>query len=307
MSFLPIRSSTLRPGVSLLFDLYVHYKESYLKYRSSSEILEPELLSRLRDKKVKKVFIPTAQESEYLRYLDQALEQLQSANAPVAERAELAQGTLRQEAESISRTLESEAAFRDSKGRLHKVAEFLVAEPKALADMLRNSGLSVDESSHGSTVSSLCLALGAQYEPLPREALTDLAIAALLHDTSLRELGFDLKSDLTNIEKERRVAFRQHPTRTVSLVAGKKLITPRALRIIEDHEEFGEGMGFPEKKWMNKLSADSKVFNLCDAFDHFCVIKALTPSEAIGPFKEARANHFDSQLVERLEALVKVA
>lgn len=307
MSYLPIRSSTLRAGVPLLFDVFVEYKETYLRYRTSSQQLDADLLRRFREKKVKKVFILAEQEPDYLRYLDQALDQLQSAGAPLAARAELAQGALRQEAENIGRALESEEAFRASEGRIHKVAEFLEAEPTALADMLKNAGLSVDDSSHGSNVSSLCLAVGAKEESLSREALTDLAIAALLHDTALKELGFGLKNDLASLEKDRRPAYREHPARAASLVAGKKFITARILRIIEDHEEYGEGLGFPGKKWLNKLGADSRVFNLCDAFDHFCALRALPAAEAIESFIQERSDHFDLRLLERLEKLVKAA
>jgi HD-GYP domain-containing protein (c-di-GMP phosphodiesterase class II) len=305
MSYVSARTSTIRPGAELLFDVYVYYKETYIAYRRVSERFEQDILRRFKAKNVKKIFIPADQEAQYLKFLDQALDQLQVKGVEVGERAELAQGTLKQESENIAKTLDSEEAYRSSEARIHKVVDFMMNEPKALAGMLAAAGLSVDDSAHGSTVSSFCLAVGSHAKSLSREELTDLAIAGLLHDTGLKPLGFALKDDLATIPMNRKADFRRHPAVAVEQVAGKKFITARVLRLIEDHEEFGEGNGFPEKKRMAKLPEDSRIFNLCDAFDHFCVNAGKPAIECIDAFIESRAEHFDLKLIEVLESQVK--
>jgi response regulator RpfG family c-di-GMP phosphodiesterase len=74
-----------------------------------------------------------------------------------------------------------------------------------------------------------------------------LASAGLLHDTALQKLGFDINSNLANLPKEKHADFKRHPEMAVELVAGKKFIKPRVLRLIQDHEEYGDGLGFPKK------------------------------------------------------------
>lgn len=305
MKFVSVRTSTLRSGADLLFDVYVEYKDTKLIYKKITEKFEGDLLERFKAKKIKKVFIPEEQEPEYLKFLDQALGHLQEKSAAVADRAELAQDALKREAESIEKTLESEAAYRSSESRIHQVVDFMLSEPKALAGMLAAAGLSVDDSAHGSTVSSLCLAVGVQSRYLGREELTDVAVAGLLHDSALGSLGFDVKSDLEGLSKEEKVKFRTHPAVAIERVAGKKFITPRVMRIIADHEEFGNGLGFPEKKRYSKLATDSQIFNLCDAFDHFCIRAGKSALESVDAFIEARADHFDIGLIEVLEKQVK--
>jgi HD-GYP domain-containing protein (c-di-GMP phosphodiesterase class II) len=305
MKFVPVRVSTLRPGVDLLFDVYVEYKDVHLKYRHVQEKFTPEILGQFKAKKIKKVFIPEEQEPLYLKFLDQALNQLQEKSAKVEDRAEMAQDALRRESENIGKTLESEEAYRSSESRIHQVVDFMRAEPKALANMLTSAGLSIDDSSHGSTVSSLCLAIGVQSKYLGREELTDVAVAGLLHDMALKELGFDLKSDLETVAKDDKAKFRTHPAVAIEKVAGKKFITPRVMRLISDHEEYGDGLGFPEKKRYSRLATDSQIFNLCDAFDHFCIKSGKTAIEAVDSFVEARADHFDLGLIEILEKQVK--
>jgi HD-GYP domain-containing protein (c-di-GMP phosphodiesterase class II) len=305
MNYVSVRTATLRPGSPLLFDVYVLFRDEYLKYRANSETFEASVLERLRSKKVKKVYILDSQEPDYLKYLDEALVQLEKKDIDLGSRAEFAQDTLKQEADNIDKTLESEEAYRNSESRIQKVVEFILSEPKALAGMLSAAGLSIDDSAHGSTVSSLALGVGARSGAVKKEELTDMAVAGLLHDTGLKALGFDTKSDLNNVSKDKRTDFRKHPAAAIQQVAGKKFITPRVLRLIEDHEEFGDGLGFPEKKRYVKLALDSKIFNLCDAFDHYCIQSGIPAAEAIELFIAARADHFDLSLMETLEKLVK--
>lgn len=305
MSYVSVRTSTIRPGAKLLFDVFVQYKETYLKYKSASEQFDDGALERFKAKKIKKLFIPAEQEPLYLKFLDQALDQLSESAVTIDQRADFAQDALKQEAENIEKTLETEEGYRSSESRIHKVVDFMLSEPKALAGMLASAGLSVDDSAHGSTVSSLGLAVGAHSRQLGKDELTDVAVAGLLHDTGLKRLGFDVKDDLVSIGKDRRADFRRHPAAAVELVAGKKFITPRVLRIIEDHEEFGDGAGFPEKKRYAKLAPDSQVFNLCDAFDHFCVRMGKGAGDCIEAFIEQRAEHFDLALIEVLEKQIK--
>lgn len=242
-----------------------------------------------------------------MKYLDEALDQLQKADTNVTARAELAQDTLRQESDNIEKTLESEEAYRDSESRIHKVVDFMLKEPSALAGMLASAGLSVDDSAHGSTVSSLSLALGTFSKFVNREELTDIAIAGLLHDNALKELGFDAKSEMDALGKEDKAKFRKHPALAVEQVAGKKFITARVLRLIQDHQEYGEGLGFPEKKRYAKLQVDSQIFNLCDAFDHFCIKQGKVAGESIDAFVQAHAANFDEELLGMLEQQIKTA
>jgi HD-GYP domain-containing protein (c-di-GMP phosphodiesterase class II) len=305
MSYVSVRTSTLRPDTELQFDVYVFFRDCYLKYWSANQSIDSGLLEKFKAKKVKKVFIPEAQEAKYLSYLDAALGQLQKADLSVTAKGEFAQDTLKQESENIGKTLETEEGYRSSESRIHKVVDFMLSEPKALAGMLASAGLSIDDSAHGSTASSLALAVATYSKQLSKEELTDLAVAGLLHDTALKALGFDVKDDLQSLPKERRNDFRRHPSAAIEQVAGKKFITARVLRIIEDHEEFGDGLGFPQKKRFAKLAIDSQIFNLCDAFDHFSILAGKPAAQCIDAFIEARAEHFDLRLIEILEKQIK--
>ncbi len=305
MKYVPIRTATIRPKSKLTFDVFVFFKESYVKYRSIDEVLADDVLERMKKKKVKKLFILEDQESTYLQYLDASLDQLKEKSAPLAAKADFAQDTLRQEADNVHKTLESEESYRSAENRIQKVVDFMLEEPKALAAMLATAGLAVDDSTHGSTVSSLVLGVGTMAKWFGREELTDLAVAGLLHDRALKELGFEAKTSAETLSKEELAKFKKHPLKAVESVAGKKFITPRVMRIISDHEEYGDGLGFPEKKRFNKLGNDSQVFNVCDSFDHYCLENGKSAKECIEEFIEKRADHFSMDIIEILEKQVR--
>lgn len=305
MAFISVRTSTIRPGSSLLFDVFVDYKDTYLKYKSKSETFEGSSLERFKAKKIKKLFIDETQEPDYLNYLSKALDELGVKSEPLEKRADFARDTLNQESENIEKTLESETAYRDSESRIHKVVDFMLAEPKALASMLASAGLSVDDSTHSSNLSSLCLAVGAHSKFVDRNGLTDLAIAGLLHDVGLAKLGFNEKTDFDSLSKEDKVKYKTHPKIAAESVAGKQFITARVLKLIEDHEEYGKGLGFPNKKNLFKATVDSQIFNLCDAFDHYATLKKKSPKEAIEGFIIEKGEFYEPQIIQVLEAQVK--
>lgn len=101
--------------------------------------------------------------------------------------------------------------------------------------------------------------------------------------TATREslVGNDLKRFLT------------HSAEGVGLLATKPYITPRVLALVADHEEFGEGRGYPEKKWITRLSLPSQILNLANAFDTFCMANKMEPKQALDPFFEKNADFFD--------------
>jgi HD-GYP domain-containing protein (c-di-GMP phosphodiesterase class II) len=305
MAYISVRTSTIRPKSKLLFDVFVFFKETYIHYRAIEDILEDDVLEKFKAKKVKKLFIPEEQEPSYLKYLDAALDQLKEKDAPLQAKAEFVQDTLKQEADNVEKTLESEESYRSAESRIQKVVDFMIEEPKALAAMLSGAGLSIDDSAHGSTVSSLVLALGTASKWFGREELTDLAVAGLLHDASLKELGFEAKVDFESLDRDAKLKYKKHPQMGTERVAGKKFITPRVMRIITDHEEYGDGLGYPGKKRFSKLGNDSQVFNVCDAFDHFCLIQGKSAKDCLDGFIEKKAALFSMDIIEILEKQVR--
>lgn len=288
----------------LTFDLYVEYSGQYLKYRKATEFFEEEISKKFRMKKIKKVYVLAEQESAYLEYLDSALNQLSKPDMNVEQKAEFVQESMRTESENIERNLESETGYKSTENRVLKVVDFISSEPKSIASMLANAGLSVDTTEHASNVSTLALALAVQLGIKDKDELMAISIAALLHDIGLNKLGFNAGTDYSTLQGEDRQKYRKHPSLAMEQTAGKRYITPKVLKLIEEHEEKGDGNGFPNKKNLFKLPLSSQIFNLCDHFDHFCISVQKKGKEALPLFLEKEADNFDLHHVEVIEKLL---
>ena len=284
--------------------MYVLHREEYLKYKPIAESFEETTLKKFKEKKIKKLYIPEEQEADYLKFLDNALESLEQRSNPLASRAAFAADTMNQEADQIGKALDNENNYKQSEARITKVVDFLLGEPKALVSMLASAGHSVDTSQHSSTVSNMALAMAAHMKA-SKEELMDIAVAALLHDSGLAKLGFSSGVNYSSLSKEQKAKFKTHPAEAMEQISGKKFIQARVLRLIQDHEEYGEGLGYPDKKWYKSLSLDSQIFNLADALDHHAMIKGKTPAEALEDFINERGDHFEFQLLEILEKKIK--
>lgn len=291
--------------MALKFDVFIHYKEEYLKYKKCDEFFTQDLIDKFQSKKIKKIFVPADQEPKYLEYLDQALDQLAQKDVSVEEKAVFAAATMKAESENIQKNLETEAGYKNTEKRILKVVEFISKEPKSLSQMLASAGVAVDDSEHASNVSTLSLAIVTQLGETNQDELMAISVAALLHDLALKEMGFSAETSYDALDKDAKVKYRKHPQMAAEKVAGKKYITPRVLKLIEEHEEAGDGKGFPEKKKLSKLPPASQVFNACDAFDHFCINQKKLGKDAFDDFMTQKGDLYNVKILEALEKLLK--
>jgi response regulator RpfG family c-di-GMP phosphodiesterase len=304
-NLVPIRVSTLKAGVVLGFDVFVHYKERYLLYKSALDLFEPMRLEQFKNHKIKKVFIKGDDEVMYLNYLEASLDALTKTDVSSEEKADLAVQTLVSEARHVEKNLETAEGLKKTESRVSKVIDYVSSAPDALKAMLTTSGLSVDNSLHSSTVASMSLALATKLKVTNNEELMALGIAALLHDSALQKLGFDAMAPESSFKGDQLEKWRTHPREASVHLSGKKHITPQVLRIIDDHHEVGDGLGFPEKKRISKLPLSSQVFNLCDTFDHFCVEHNIAPVDAFPQFFQSKIGVFELDHMQAMGTLLK--
>ena len=70
MIFVPVRTSTLKPDVHLTFEVYVKIQDRYVLYIRKGDDLRLQRLENLKKQKVRQMFIPAEQETDYQNFLD---------------------------------------------------------------------------------------------------------------------------------------------------------------------------------------------------------------------------------------------
>jgi HD-GYP domain-containing protein (c-di-GMP phosphodiesterase class II) len=299
-----VRINTFRPGHPVQFDVYIAIGGKHLHYIRSLEPFDENRLLNLKGKGVKKMFIATESEDLYLDYLDKGLSALTDKSQDITKRGSVAQDTLITEAENVERSLENEHTFKKTEVRVGKVVEFLTSDKSALRNVLGASGSSSDIFQHSANVCSLSLALAVKLGEKDSKALFNLAIAALLHDAGLTKLGLDpLKPRDQHTPDEKKLHLK-HPETAIGMFQEKPLVTPAILRLIIDHEEIGNGQGFPEKKRLSKLPLSSQVLNLCNEYDQFSLERKIPPLEVLREFFELKRGLFEVAHMTKLEEVI---
>lgn len=306
MSYIPVHLNTLRAGKSIPFDVHLRLtekKDHFVHYFTKVDGLDQDRVEKLKAKGVKKVYIVEADEEAYLGYLDQSLSDLQSNTISTTEKAALTKDTLNTQAENAERNLESEKGFNRMQGQMNKIAEFFTSEKGALQKILASTGIAADNNQHSANVASLALGIAALSGLNNPKDLLDLGVASLVHDIGLKKMGFPPNVTRETLSGDAQKRYLSHPGESVAILGGKPFITPRILSLIADHEEFGEGRGYPEKKRIEKLQPLSQILNLANAFDKYCIIQNKTPKEAIDPFFEKYSEFF---VLDHLSVLAAV-
>lgn len=307
MAFIPVHLNTLRSGQVVNFDVHLKLSsenDHYVHYLKKNDTLDSDRIAKLKSKGIKKLFIAEYDEEAYLDYLDQGLNDLSDAKQSTAEKANLTRDALNTQAENAERNLETERGYNRMQGQLNKIVSFFTSDKSALKNMLAASGVSADNSQHSANVTSLALGIATLAGITDSKDLLDLGIACLVHDIGSKKLGLSPTATRETLKGDDLKRYLNHPMEGVATLSGKPFISPRVLALVADHEEMGEGRGYPEKKRIDKLSPVSQILNLSNAFDKFCMIQNMTAKQALDSFFEKYSDFFPLEHLSILTSVV---
>jgi len=94
MPYTPIRTSVLRGDQKISFDVYVEINSKHILYLRKGDSFEGSRLLRLKDKKVKKMYITPESEQLYREYMEQNIDRAYGKNSTqnVEDRVQIAHG-----------------------------------------------------------------------------------------------------------------------------------------------------------------------------------------------------------------------
>lgn len=173
------------------------------------------------------------------------------------------------------------------------VAEILVDGEAAVRLLSESSGDRLG--THTVNVLVLSLLLGRALG-LPVQQLTELGLAALLHDLGKGQLPPHLRHDDAALDPHGQEVFRSHVEHSVQ--AARRLGLPEsALVAIAQHHEMTDGSGFPRQLQGVEMSMGARVLSLVNTYDRLChpprLAQALTPHEALSLMFARHKARFD--------------
>lgn len=259
--FVPIRVSTLRGDLKIPFDVYVRVAGKHILYCRQGDSFEGQRLSRLKEKKLKKLFIITDHEGHYRSYLTESINQAfeGSKGKPIETRAQVIQGAQQAAAEDVMEDPDSPELYKVAKEGSTRFVDFLLQNQEAIRAIIQieNSDQSIGH--HGVNVATLAVGIAEKlgYTETQPMQMNTLALGCLLHDIEHQFTEIDLTKKPKEMKSAELQLYRAHPEAGALRLQGKQHLDPLVLKIIKEHEERINGSGFP--KGLNEKDIDSMV------------------------------------------------
>ncbi|MCB0365576.1 MAG: HD domain-containing protein [Bdellovibrionaceae bacterium] len=300
--FLPIRVSTLRGDLKISFDAYVQVAGKFILYCRLGDSFEGSRLTRLREKKLKKLYIPPDHETAYRAYLEESIETAYDPKSekPLNVRAEVIQGSQQAAAEEVMDAPEKKEFYDEARKGSKRFVEFLKRETFGLKAVQDVHNVDMNLAHHGVSVASLSVGIAEKLGFTEKFPLDILSLGCFLHDIEHHYTPVDYTRPLNSMNPGEKQLYLQHPQKGVDRVKGYKHFDEAVMRIILEHEEHIDGSGFP--KGLRELQLDPMVMiaSTANAFDRYVSFYKMSPKEAL---KELLVNKIAQHPLEYMKAL----
>ena len=305
MEYTPVRVSTLRGDQKIDFDLYVKLPTKYIHYAREGSQFNKERIIRLKEKKVRKLYIPADQEELYQNYISLNLDNAFSkdSSASVESRAHIAQGMTQASVEEVFEDPGSESAYNHAKEVTKKYTDFLLSNDKALSSIMEIQNTDKDLAHHCTRVASLSVNLAIEIGLSDKKQLELLALGASLHDFGLYDTDLNWQRPTSEMTPEELALYKEHPKKGAESLQDKKHLDQAVITIIMEHEELGNGKGFPQGLQDKKIDRLAKIVGLCNLYDRLVTFEGRSDEEAI---KQMAFDSVGSFPLENINALKKI-
>ncbi|KYG65410.1 hypothetical protein AZI87_12775 [Bdellovibrio bacteriovorus] len=301
MDYVSIRVSTLRGDQKIDFNAYVKINDKMILYLRRGDSFEGERLQRLKDKKLRKMYILTDEENTYRSYLQKNIEMAydNSSNKDIQTRAEIIQGSQQSNTEEVFENPDNVESYNYCKDAAGKYVNFIMSNAQATQTIMNMENTDKNIAHHGVTVSTLSIALAQKLginDPKKTQLLT---LGALLHDYGHHNSPLNLNQPLDKMSPEDKKMWNQHPRDGAQKVHDKKHFDQTVINIIAQHEETINGAG-PKGMREKEMDPLSVIVSSANAMDRLITFEGVPKTEAA---KKLMIDHVGKHPLQHLQML----
>ncbi len=281
MAHIPVRVSTLRGDQKIDFDAYVKINDKHVLFLRRGDSFEGLRLKRLKDKKLKKMFILDQDEESYRKYLSQNIEKAfdPKSNNPIETRTDIVQGATQAKTEEVLEQADNAVVYEEAKEGAKRFAEFLFQEERAVSLILNMDNVDQSIAQHGVAVSSIALAIASKLGIKEPRQVQILSLGALLHDYWHFHQSLNIARPLDQFSPEELAIYKQHPVNGARQLQDKKHFDQGVLQIITQHEECANGQGFPQNLMESKIDPLALIVSSANKFDRLLTFEKVPKSD----------------------------
>ncbi len=306
-SYISIRVSTLRGDQKINFDTYIKINEKMILYLRRGDSFEGTRLSRLKEKKLKKMFIQPDDEGHYREYLQRNIEMAFDPNskATLQSRAEIAQGQQECQAEDVFENPDDAEAYLQAKDATGKYVQFLVSNNEAVKSVLNMDNSDKSITHHGVSVATLSVRLAQELGYEDPKQMQILALGATLHDFGHFNSPIYPRKKVADMTPDELTLYKTHPMEGARKIQSIKHFDPKIVHIMAEHEECLDGSGYPRGLIEGQIDPLSLIVGVCNAFDRMITFEGLPRDEACKKLMTAHVGKYPLDHIQKVIEIVK--
>lgn len=291
--YMPIQSLDIEAESKITFDLFVNLplNNKYILYRKAGGRLEANRLEILTQRNVSNFFIHKKDYAAFVKYVANRMKSLVNC-ADTSENRKLMVSAAKA---ILSSTLgQADPAMTNAlMGNLNDITAMIIEsvletsgiyKKKTFQKLAALAAKGTDFQKHPVNVSSLAVLITFGIGYNNDRIVSDLAMAALLHDVGLSRIQprlIMLAHDCANLQLADRKEIHQHPQHSIDILRerGLKLSHMAETIILQHHEEFN-GSGYPKGIRGYHLNELAQVVRVADDLDR--IINEPVPTSRPG-------------------------
>jgi HD-GYP domain-containing protein (c-di-GMP phosphodiesterase class II) len=274
-TFRTVKLLDLSAGEPLGFEtfLYMPLNKRYIRYTSAGAPIEPEKIEKLEKRQMSNLWLDHRDMNKFYQYSAKKLRELGDPDGVSStEKQEKLKDCVRGLFSDIFD--QSVKADFDQGRETIKHCESIISNyiTKGISSnwykkLMASIGEGGDTYNHSSNVSTFAalFAIG-----MGHKHPEDLAMAGLFHDLGLAQLpdGLQDKNPL-EMSDEEKVIYYTHPEKSVVMIKNKRIIIPDSVeKAILLHHEMANGLGWPKKLPVGRISDEAQILSFADQFDY---------------------------------------
>ncbi len=205
------------------------------------------------------------------------------------------------------------ADVRKLKRLAQKAVHLIIEDESILLGMTTIKNYDEYTFNHSVNVSIYSLAMGKRLG-FSKKTLTELGIAALLHDIGKSKIPREVLNKPASLNEEEWGMMKKHPLMGVEIVLNLKQlgeINPRMVVGIFDHHLKSDLSGYPKLFRKKEVSLFGRIIQIADSYDAMSTPRIYkktpyTPEQALAIMLREKTVHFDPHLLKIFIGLVGI-
>ncbi len=307
MDYVSVRVSTLRGDQKIKFNVYVQINDKMILYIRDGDSFEGTRLKRLKEKKLKKLYISQDDESKYRDYLLVNIERAydKQSNVDIQTRAEIIQGSQQCNVEEVFENPENAEAYNIAKESAAKYVQFLLGHSQAIRSVLNIENTDQTISHHGVNVSTYAVSLGHKLGIIDDKQTQMLALGGLLHDYGHSITQFVPNKLIPDMTTDELTVYKSHPELGANKLQDKKHFDQQIIQIIMKHEEYIDGTGYPHGLMEKDLDPLTQIVGTANTLDRMLVFEHVPKDEVSKKLMMTKVGKHPLPHLQHLAELIK--